>query len=282
MPEATLRHQISGRQPKKEQTATCSRCCRPLRQPWSSTSASFLQRLSADSGPTCAATPTTIARPVPGYSSPIKVRQMWIRNFLHRHPISSHRGRNVSTTHASKQLTRPVYNHGSTVSPISSAIWCSVDRCLQHGQNRLPVPTDHKRAGSRAQRRSSGPVQVARDQLQDGNAIKCIRSGGQVLPPLIITRGKGHMVGEHRQMEGVPTTWHFAKSANGWTSNELAVQWVETIFDPNTRPSSPSNGVCSSSTDTVCTSVPNSWTPVGPSYHPVPAAAALNTRHAAA
>lgn len=41
-------------------------------------------------------------------------------------------------------------------------------------------------------------------------------------------------------MTGIPSTWHFTKSSNGWTNNELAIEWLETIFDPYTRPSTPS------------------------------------------
>lgn len=46
-------------------------------------------------------------------------------------------------------------------------------------------------------------------------AIECIRTGGQVLLPLIITKGKVHTVGEHQRMLNVPSTWHFSKSEKG-------------------------------------------------------------------
>lgn len=84
--------------------------------------------------------------------------------------------------------------------------------------------------------------QAARFRAQPGNrewasVVKCIGSASQVLPPLIITRGKQHTVGEQRRMQDIPADWRFAKSDNGWTTNELAVLWLTTIFDPSTAPS---------------------------------------------
>ncbi|SPO24638.1 related to transposase [Ustilago trichophora] len=75
---------------------------------------------------------------------------------------------------------------------------------------------------------------------ESATIIKCIGSGGQVLSPLIITKGWVHTVGEQRQMEGVPGSWRFAKTDNGWTSHALGLEWLETIFEPETRPSTPS------------------------------------------
>ncbi|CBQ72541.1 hypothetical protein sr17473 [Sporisorium reilianum SRZ2] len=34
--------------------------------------------------------------------------------------------------------------------------------------------------------------------------------------------------------------WHFSKGPSGWTDNDLAVLWVENVFDVNTKPSTPS------------------------------------------
>lgn len=70
--------------------------------------------------------------------------------------------------------------------------------------------------------------------------IECIGSGGQVLLLLIITKGHTHTVGEQQCMDGIPAMWHFAKSSNGWTSNEIAIQWLKNIFDIETKLSLPS------------------------------------------
>ena len=71
-------------------------------------------------------------------------------------------------------------------------------------------------------------------------AVECVGSGGQVLPPLIITKGTRHTVVDHHWMKGIPASWQFAKTSSGWTTNKLAIFWDENIFDPNTRPLLPS------------------------------------------
>ncbi|SPO22558.1 related to transposase [Ustilago trichophora] len=94
------------------------------------------------------------------------------------------------------------------------------------GRERVVVPSGDQAASFRAQP----------GNRESATVIECIGSAGQVLPPLIITKGRVHTVGEQQRMENVPATWRFAKSNNGWTNNEIAVQWVETIFDPSTTP----------------------------------------------
>ena len=100
----------------------------------------------------------------------------------------------------------------------------------QGGSQRVLVP-----AGDPASRFKAQP-----GNRESATVIECIGSGGQVLPPMIITRGKVHTVGEQRRMEDIPATWHFSKGPSGWTDNELATLWVDKVFDAITRPSSPS------------------------------------------
>ncbi|CDW99812.1 hypothetical protein [Sporisorium scitamineum] len=98
------------------------------------------------------------------------------------------------------------------------------------GSERVIVPTGDPTTRFRAQPGAR----------ESATVTKCIGSGGQVLPPLIITKGKRHTVGEQRRMNGIPASWHFSKLDSGWTNSEIAVQWLETIFEPNTKLSTPS------------------------------------------
>ncbi|SJX62091.1 related to transposase [Sporisorium reilianum f. sp. reilianum] len=75
---------------------------------------------------------------------------------------------------------------------------------------------------------------------QNATVIEAISSGGQVLLPLIITKGKLHTVGEQWHMEDILATWHFSKGPSSWTDNDLTILWVENIFDVNTKLSMPS------------------------------------------
>ena len=74
---------------------------------------------------------------------------------------------------------------------------------------------------------------------ESATVVECIGSGGQILPPLIITQGKVHTVGEQRQMVNIPATWRFSKGPTGYNNIQRAKLWVEQIFDPNTMPLQP-------------------------------------------
>ncbi|SJX66448.1 related to transposases [Sporisorium reilianum f. sp. reilianum] len=71
--------------------------------------------------------------------------------------------------------------------------------------------------------------------------------------------GKRHTVREQQQMQGIPATWCFSKSDTSWTNNELAIEWLENIFEPNTRLLLPSewhlliiNSHCSHTSKVFC------------------------------
>ena len=97
----------------------------------------------------------------------------------------------------------------------------------QGGSERVFVPDGDKAAHFKAQ---PGSQEMA-------TVIECIGSGSQVLPLLVITKGQIHTVGEQRRMEGIPALWQFAKSVNGWSTNDIAMLWLDKCFDATTRPS---------------------------------------------
>lgn len=56
---------------------------------------------------------------------------------------------------------------------------------------------------------------------ESATVIKCIRSGGQVLLPLIITKGRIHTVGEHQRMEKHSSHVELLKD-NQWLDKQQA------------------------------------------------------------
>jgi hypothetical protein len=69
--------------------------------------------------------------------------------------------------------------------------------------------------------------------------IECVSATGQAVDPLIIFKGKDV------QQQWFPKTeedlklfesWHFRSSPKGWTSDEIALEWLKTIFVLKTRP----------------------------------------------
>ena len=61
--------------------------------------------------------------------------------------------------------------------------------------------------------------------------IECTNALGWPLPPCIIFKGKVLIKG---WFDNLPMDWQFEVSLNGWTSNEISLQWLEKLFIPST------------------------------------------------
>jgi hypothetical protein len=67
--------------------------------------------------------------------------------------------------------------------------------------------------------------------VQPGNrewvtVIQGISSYGWAMPPLIVVAGKNHLASWYRTTS-LPANWVIALSDNGWTTNEIGLQWVQ-------------------------------------------------------
>jgi hypothetical protein len=73
--------------------------------------------------------------------------------------------------------------------------------------------------------------------VQPGNrkwitAIPAINADGQSIPPFIIGAGQYHLANWYRD-SNLPADWVIATSQNGWTNNELGLEWLK-HFDRST------------------------------------------------
>ncbi|SPO24922.1 related to transposase [Ustilago trichophora] len=239
--ESTLRHRMSGRQNKKaaneaQQALTCAA---------ENAVITHIQRCACSGFPLTPAVvmqyANAVSRPLPAGGTLVKLSHAWLQSFLLRHPeIKSHWSRcldNARLTGTDEASIQQWFTQLAAILReynVSSTNIYNMDETGfmfgVGGREQVVVPSGDQAASFKAQP----------GNRESATVIECIGSAGQVLPPLVITKGCVHTVGEQRRMEDVPATWRFAKSNNGWTNNELAVQWVETIFDPSTTPSPPS------------------------------------------
>jgi hypothetical protein len=75
-----------------------------------------------------------------------------------------------------------------------------------------------------------------RGVLQAGNrewvtVIESICASGRVLPPYMIFKGKNFMA---RWFDNLPKQWALNVSPQGWTSNEIGLDWLQKHFIPHT------------------------------------------------
>ncbi|KAJ5735363.1 uncharacterized protein N7483_000488 [Penicillium malachiteum] len=73
--------------------------------------------------------------------------------------------------------------------------------------------------------------------LQPGNrewvtAIEAICVDGYSLPPCVIFKGK---VAIASWFDNLPKDWRFEVSANGWTTDDIGLRWLEKLFIPSTN-----------------------------------------------
>ncbi|SPO30868.1 related to transposase [Ustilago trichophora] len=241
VPEASLRHRRQGRQPKVRAQNNQQR----LTPTEESGLLEFIRR-RACSG--FALTPALLREHANNviHSDPARrqapdVTHTWLQAFLLRHPtIWSHWSRcldNARLSGATETVIQQWFNRLAEIMReynVASTNIYNMDETGfmfgQAGSERIIVPSGEPAARYKAQPGTR----------ESATIIECIGSGGQVLSPLIITKGRVHTVGEQRRMEGVPGSWRFAKTDNGWTSHALGLEWLETIFEPETRPSTPS------------------------------------------
>ena len=64
--------------------------------------------------------------------------------------------------------------------------------------------------------------------------IETINSYGWTLPPMIIFAGKLHQAAWYKD-DLLPQDWAIGLSENGWTNNQLGLNWLQRIFDKHTR-----------------------------------------------
>jgi hypothetical protein len=82
--------------------------------------------------------------------------------------------------------------------------------------------------------RRQKPHLIQQGDREWATVIEAISAKGFILPPMVILKGKVHLQSwyEYRQL---PSDWVISLSPKGWTSNELGLEWLTTIFEPVTR-----------------------------------------------
>ena len=76
---------------------------------------------------------------------------------------------------------------------------------------------------------------------QDGSCeflslLACICADGTKLPPALIYQGESHdMLDSWLQDFNEGDEAYFASTANGWSCNDLGLQWLQKVFHPHTK-----------------------------------------------
>ena len=82
-------------------------------------------------------------------------------------------------------------------------------------------------------KRRQKPAAIQLGNQEWVTVIQGIGALGYVLPPFTIYKGKNHLSNWYKET-GIPSSWMFAVSDNGWTNNKLGFAWLK-HFDRHTK-----------------------------------------------
>jgi hypothetical protein len=82
--------------------------------------------------------------------------------------------------------------------------------------------------------RTSRPSLVQPGNREWVTAIETINAAGWVLPPMVIFAGKTHRTNWFENTD-LPLDWMIGVSENGWTNDQLGFEWLQSVFEPNTK-----------------------------------------------
>ncbi|KAH3942624.1 hypothetical protein HBH98_256080 [Parastagonospora nodorum] len=84
-----------------------------------------------------------------------------------------------------------------------------------------------------ASERRGRPKTVQQGNREWTTVIQGVNATGWAIPPFIIFKGRHHLSAWYKE-EDLPHNWVIAVSKNGWTTNELGLQWLK-HFDEHTK-----------------------------------------------
>jgi hypothetical protein len=81
--------------------------------------------------------------------------------------------------------------------------------------------------------RRGRPKSVQQGNREWTTVVQGVNATGWAIPPFVIFQGKNHLSAWYKE-EDLPHDWVIAVSENGWTTNELGLQWLK-HFDKHTK-----------------------------------------------
>ncbi|MDB5910656.1 MAG: transposase [Massilia sp.] len=235
IPRTTLRHRIQGTQPRSIAFSGLQRLSKVQEDyltQW------ILTQAALGLPPTHAQVRTFVSRilATKGDLSPLGKR--WVASFLRRNPvIKTQRSKSIDSKRvngATTDIIRPWFRlfEIPEVKAIKPANRWNMDEAgIMEGQgtnglvlgSRQKVAIRRKQPGSRAWT----------------SFVECISATGKHLPPLVIFKGQS-VQQQWFPLDLAPyKPWQFTATEKGWITDSTAVEWLERVFIPGTKPATP-------------------------------------------
>jgi DDE superfamily endonuclease/Tc5 transposase DNA-binding domain len=165
---------------------------------------------------------------------PTTVGNKWLPRFFTRHPdIHSKLGKSIDALRI--QATSPVDLHAwySLFRRVLTEYKVAAENVWNMDESGLAIGcyTHQKVIGSSS---SSRIYKKAPQNREWVSIVETVSAAGQYIRCLIIFKGKNIQSSWFRHNQ-VPD-WQYTCSENGWTSNNIGIQWLKEIFLPETLP----------------------------------------------
>ena len=231
VPETTLRRRLHGTSTRSEKRANCHKLSQNEEESIVQWILSLDQRGAAPR-PAHVQQMANILLANCGQASTITVGDKWVYNFIKRHDILK-----------SRFSRRYNYQRAKCEDPKIIQEWFNSVQIImmQHGIAYEDI-YNFDETGYAMGLVATAKVVTRADLtgkpflIQPGNcewvtSIECINASGWALPPF---KGKIHIEGWY-QDEALPHDWRIEVSPNGWTTDEIGLQWLQNLFIPATN-----------------------------------------------
>jgi hypothetical protein len=166
-----------------------------------------------------------------GDSTPLGKR--WITKFLQRNPrVASIVGRRIEASRVdstSQEALLGFFTRFEEAQKQFNVLLENTWNMDEHGIA-LGVCTNSKVLASSTKKKTYKKSPEDREWV---SIVEAMSATGQKIRPLTIFKGKNLQTTWY-QHDRIPD-WIYTSSANGWTSNRIAYEWLRTVFEPETR-----------------------------------------------
>jgi hypothetical protein len=171
-----------------------------------------------------------------GSKPPKRVGKQWIYKFLKQHPqLDARLARSYDSQRAKNEDPKIINEWFERVQQVRIENSINDHDTYNFDETGFAMGVAHPGASKVVVVDTVGRATV----IQPGDrrwttVIECINAGGWALPPFVILEGKVHLEAWYRDNTQLPGDWAVAVSENGWTTDEIGLQWIK-HFDKWTR-----------------------------------------------
>jgi hypothetical protein len=158
----------------------------------------------------------------------------WVRNFLRRHPqLKTVVGKSIEKSRVDGTLPEILQNWFNIYNTeVIEDENITMENVYNADESGFSIGTiDASRVIVNTSVGSQFQVNPGRQEWV--TVMECICTDGTNISPMIIF--KGESLSNHWIPQELPKNWMFAYNANGWTTNERGLNWLQDCFNPQTQ-----------------------------------------------